>query len=247
MDGTIQILKNDDYIIKTKKGYGIIVMYGLLKGNIHDMRKKIDVVMHQVNCNEKVECIILTSYPSFRIPDAVLRYCFTHAKQYSEKIENIYFVDLPIIKKAVFNTICRALPESLSRLIKLIPSSSLCDILGDVTIPHYSDLISSGSCENMYEDDILIFDGRKIGNGGTWGNKKWKNKTFHVSKNYFWYVDKSDSRLVSTYISLSDCIVFDKDEKNNILTIKTNDKFIKINADIEVLNNFSIFFQKTVT
>lgn len=247
MDGTIKILKNNNNIIKTKKGYGIIVMYGLLKGNIHDMRKAIDIVMHQFNYNEKVECIILTSYPSFRIPDAVLRYCFTHTKQYSEKIENIYFVDLPIIKKAVFNTVCKALPESLSRLVKLIPSSSLCDILGDVTIPHDSNFIPSNSCENFYEDDILIFNGKKMGNGGTWGNKKWKNKTFHVSKNYFWYVDKSDSRLVSTYIPLSDCIDFDKDEKNNILTIKTNYKFIKINADIEDLNNFSIFFQKTVT
>lgn len=241
MDGSITILSKDTTYVRTNKNHKVLLMYGLLTGDIHTMRSEVDKAMSQVFENEKLECLVLTWFPSFRIPDSVLRYCFSHIKQYSNKIQTIYFLDLPFIKKTVFKSVCKLLPESLACLVKLTSSSSVNELLG-ITLPQSLPIVKKSSVTNYTDEEYFTFTGKKKGSGGEWGNDAWKLKTFHVSPTYFWYRDKNDKRIESEFIPLVDCKVVNRSEKE--LVISTGKKLFIISASSSDLENFCMILNK---
>jgi hypothetical protein len=214
MDGSLHMLVENGDLVKTRSGHGVLVMRGLLKGDIHHMRAAVDRALEHARDVEMLECLVFTSHPSFRVPDAVMRYCFSHVKKYAAKFANIYFVDLPFVKRAVFHTACKALPDSLRRLVKVASYVELQSILGnDIldAVPTEDVAATPVPCDENQEV-IFQFDGKKYGSGGDWGSTRCKAKTFHISSTHLWYVDKHDSRLISSTMPLDECVV----EKRNV-------------------------------
>lgn len=234
MDGSLHILAEDGRLLRTSKNRGVLVLFGLLKGDIHSMRSQVDRAMELAVDVETLECLVLTSYPSFRIPDAVIRYCFSHVKTYASRFANIYFVDLPVMKRAVFRTVCKALPASLSRLVKLTSRSDLHCILGDDilnAIPcGFSEVKNCPTTSIDADEIVLTFDGKKYGGGGEWGSTRCKEKTFFVSAAQLWYVDKYDSRLVSNVYPHFKCKLDQFDIQKEMTILRLDDRVVKLRA-----------------
>jgi len=242
MDGTITILSKNTAYVRTMQNHKVLLMYGLLTGDIHSMRSAVDNVMSQVFEGEKLECLVLTWFPSFRIPDSVLRYCFSHIKQYSNKIQTIYFLDLPLVKKTLFKTVCKVLPESLACLVKLTSSSTLDELLG-ISLPQVLPIpVCKNEVYNHANEECFTFIGKKKGSGGKWGNETWKSKTFHASPTHFWYRDKIDERIESEFIPLADCKVVSCTDKE--LVFDTQKKTFIISASAFDLENFGMILNE---
>lgn len=242
MDGTITLLSKDAAYVRTKQNHKVLLMYGLLTGDIHSMRSVVDNAMSQIFEGEKLECLVLTWFPSFRIPDPVLRYCFSHIKQYSNKIQTIYFLDFPLVKRTLFKTVCRLLPESLACLVKLTSSSSLDELLG-ITLPRVLPVpVCKSKVSNHTNEECFTFIGKKKGSGGKWGNETWKPKTFHASPTHFWYRDKNDKRIEGEFIPLVECKVLSCTDRE--LVFSTQKKRFIISASTFDLENFCTILNK---
>ena len=242
MDGYMHLLSNNGRPYTTDKKRGVLVMYGLLVGNIYTMRGLIDAVMHEASGIDKLDCIIYTSFPSFRIPDAVLRYSFAHLKKYSDRFASIHFIDLPHLKKTVFHAVCQTLPKSLRSLVKITATNELPLYFGDVKIT--CDEKKQTPVIPSLEDVIFTFHGQKHGNGGQWGSRQWKSKIFHVSDTHIWYISKHDNRLASPKLPLQECRFIDDPHDNSVLTIETTDAQWNIKSIAESLDCLKFFLEK---
>ena len=211
MDGSLALLHDaTGAALVTHSGRGVLVLRGLLCGDIHEMRAQIDAAMARADGAGiyELEAIVLTRYPSFRVPDAVLRYAFVHAKRYAPRFANIYFVDLDPLKRAVFRAACAALPAELRALVRLTSSAEL--HLVDPTIgaaPLHTAVpppleVDARPREN---EVVFAFDGHKRGSGGALSTRRWKRKRFYVTAGRVWYADASDPRLEGEREALAAC------------------------------------------
>lgn len=207
MDGTLELKMVNGAPVLTADGRGILLMYGLITGDIHTMRNRVDTAMQNANGVDELECIVLTKYPSFRVPDSILRYCFGHVKMYAHRFASIHFVDLPRIKMTVFRLACRTLPESLQKLVRITSSDEIYRTFGNICERSVSDTttIVPAPPPSINATLLFTFDGKKHGNGGDWGSEYWKAKTFCVSSTHVWYMARRDDRLVSVPMSLKEC------------------------------------------
>jgi hypothetical protein len=245
MDGYIHLLLKDGNPYITAENHGVLVMYGLLLGDIHTMRELVDNTMHEADGIDKLDCIIYTSFPSFRIPDAVLRYCFAHIKKYAGRFASIHFVDLPHFKKAIFYTVCQTLPYTLKSIVKLTTIEELHLYFGDIelTCKKRENAISTQKLENI----IFTFNGKKYGNGEQWGSRQWKHKIFYVSDSQFWYISKSDSRLVGPKIPLGECKFIENPHDKSTAIIEIPKTQWKINSNFESLDSLKFFLNLAVS
>ena len=222
MDGTLTLLRDaqgglivpPDPAPASKRG--ILVLHGLPMGTIHDMRASIDAVMHEATVTEglvSLEAIVLTTFPSFRVPDAVLRYAFVHTRRYASLFTTIHFVDLDVAKRAVFWVACRALPVELRTLVRLTTTRQLEDRLG-ATTAHRLETSSSSSPAKPHTPTILLdFCASKQGSGkGPLSSSRWKRKRILLSHTHLWYVDVRDPRLESLRLPLDLCRVEEEEE-----------------------------------
>lgn len=237
MDGSLHLHR------QREGGSGVLVLCGLLKGDIRTMRDTVDRVLADAEDLETLECLVLTWFPSFRIPDGVLRYCFAHVKRYANRLGTIHFVDLPVWKHTVFQSVCRtALPETLRRRVRLSSRGDVATMLGDEILRAIEHLTSEDAEASSVreEDDVvphLVFHGKKYGGGGEWGSTRSKSKVFYVSRAHVWYADARDARLVSPKMPLSECQV--REMHDDILLFSCNDRILRITASSEDLSTFA--------
>jgi len=213
MDGSLALLHDaEGEPLVTQSGRGVLVLRGLLRGDIHQMRAQIDVAVARADDGgiHELEAIVLTRYPSFRVPDAVLRYAFVHVKRYAPRIANIYFVDLDPLKRAVFRAACLALPAELRDLVRLVDSHDLArtdPALGAGPLHTALPLALVAETLGPIEEHgiLFAFDGQKRGSGGALSSRRWKRKRFFVTAGRVWYADASDLRLESERATLAAC------------------------------------------
>ena len=211
MDGSLALLHDAAGVpLVTHSWRGVLVLRGLLRGDIHEMRAQIDAAMACADDAgiHDMEAIVLTQYPSFRVPDAVLRYAFVHAKRYAPRFANIYFVDLDPLKRAVFRAACAALPAELRSLVRLISSAELQAV--DPTIgaaPLHTAVPPPLAVDARPREDevVFAFDGHKRGSGGALSTRRWKRKRFYVTAGRVWYADASAPRLEGEREALAAC------------------------------------------
>ena len=249
MDGTLTLLRDSHGKIvvlqdpPSSPKRGVLVLHGLPMGTIQDMRASIDAVMHEATGTEGLACleaIILTTFPSFRIPDAVLRYAFLHTRRYASLVTAIHFVDLDVARRAVFWVACRALPAELRALVRLTSMRHLRDtvlgpansrfLLNCVPPPPPSSLpVTPGgakeSPKRMPDAMILLdFYGSKQGSGrGPLASNRWKRKRFILSDSHLWYEDARDARLEGERLPLDAChLEVDGEDASAVTITATN-------------------------
>lgn len=209
MDGSLALLHDAaGAALVTHSGRGVLVLRGLLRGDIHEMRAQIDAAMACADDAgvHELEAIVLTRYPSFRVPDAVLRYAFVHAKRYAPRLANIHFVDLEPFKRAVFRAACAALPAELRALVRLIDSAELPAVDPTLGAAPLHTAVPPPLAPGPLEDEVLFaFDGHKRGSGGALSTRRWKRKRFFVTAGRLWYADASDARLEGERAPLAAC------------------------------------------
>ena len=99
----------------------LLLMRGMLRGDVGRMRAQVDAAWSALRARHGedvvVTCVVATRYPSFRVPDAQLRYVLAHVKAYEAALGDILFVDLPPPMRPAFHAVARALPAELRRRV----------------------------------------------------------------------------------------------------------------------------------
>ena len=99
----------------------LLLMRGMLRGDVGRMRAQVDAAWRALRARHGedvvVTCVVATRYPSFRVPDAQLRYVLAHVKAYEAALGDILFVDLPPPMRPAFHAVARALPAELRRRV----------------------------------------------------------------------------------------------------------------------------------
>lgn len=251
MDGSLALLHDAaDEPLVTQSGRGVLVLRGLLRGDIHQMRAQIDAAVACADDDgiHELEAIVLTRYPSFRVPDAVLRYAFVHAKRYAPRLANIHFVDLEPLKRGVFRAACLALPAELRDLVRVTDSRDLARVdpaLG--ADPMHTALPPPLETETLAliksSDVVFAFDGQKRGSGAALSTRRWKHKRFIVAAGRLWYAAASDARLEGERAALAACELVAADGSAEAL-IRTPRATWSIRADPDALRTLRILIER---
>jgi hypothetical protein len=187
---------------RTARGRAVLVSRGLPRGTIDELRAQIDDAM-AIAASEEVEVLVLARYASFRVPDAVLRYAIAHARRYRARLSNLYFVDLGAARRTVFRAACRALPEEIRELVRVVDHlddpvlarAAADDSVDAIAVPTRT-LPPLGPPRLVL--DVLKHASRR---------DRWTPKRLHLSDAHAWYVDASDARLVSERVPCAECVL----------------------------------------
>lgn len=211
-DGHVGLVRDEDgAVFVNSRGRGVALMCGLLCGTIHDMRAAVDALLEDAECEGVHECdaLVLTRYPSFRVPNAVLRYCFAYLRHHASMFAAIHFVDLDPVKRAAFRTACLALPHELRSLVRVTKSDEVRSLAGvDARLLATNEARLAALCHARPPDPVepaTFFDGHKRGSGGPGGSLRWKPKRFYSSADRLWYADPRDARLEGVREALVAC------------------------------------------